>query len=125
MRFAARYSAAENSRDDGYFSALYTQIPIQEISPIGTGPGLEGTRAAMAVDLTIVLPQIHLNNSFRFGKGPHPREAHFAVYTAIQKNSLQNRQQRFYTKGGLRNNVPPLVVEQKLDKQVPSTKRTK
>ena len=75
--------------------------------------------AAMVIDSTIVLPQIHLNNSFRFGKGPHPCEAHLAVYTAIQENSLQNRQQRLYTKGGLRHNVTPPVVEQELRKAGP------
>jgi hypothetical protein len=43
---------------------------------------LEGMRVTMVVDLISVPPQIHLNNFFRFGKAPHPREAHFAVYTA-------------------------------------------
>jgi hypothetical protein len=73
---------------------------------------LEGHACCHVVDLTIFVSQIRLNNSFRFGKGSQPRESYFAVYTAIQENGLQTRQQRFYTKGGLRNNVLPLVLEQ-------------
>jgi len=30
----------------------------------------------------IVLPQIHINNSFRFDKAAHQRESYIAVYTA-------------------------------------------
>ena len=96
VRLAATNTAV-NSRGRPGTLALCNipRFAIQEILLSAPTGALRGTRAAMVVDLTIVLPQIHLNNSFRFGKGPHPRKAHFAVYTAIQENSLQNRQQRF------------------------------
>jgi hypothetical protein len=72
--------------------------------------------AAMVVDLTIVRLFFRTSISiilFALARA-RTHEAHFAVYTAIQENSFQNRQQRFYDKGGLRNNVLPLVAKQEI-----------
>ena len=58
--------------------------------PIGSDRGIRGHARRHAAALTIVLPQIHLNNFIRFDKGSHPRESYVAVQTAVQENGLQN-----------------------------------